>query len=245
MDKAFLKRCLAQDMSLPEIGRLTNRPPGTVGYWVAKHELVANGADQFSRKGPIAREELEARLERGDTLDEIASAMNVTVARVRYAISKYQLTGSKRRRIDAIHRAREAGESAVMLDCPEHGRTAFWVGASTVRCKRCNTNAVSRRRRRMKKILVAEAGGACTLCGYDRSTAALQFHHLDPAAKSFAVSNAGVTRSIDVVRSEAEKCILLCANCHAEVESGVTKFDRPASSAVPTPRPGLEPGNRH
>jgi hypothetical protein len=71
-------------------------------------------------------------------------------------------------------------------------------------------------------MLVAEAGGACTRCGYDRCDAALHFHHVDAATKSFALSREGVTRSLAEARAEAAKCVLLCANCHAEVESGVS-----------------------
>jgi hypothetical protein len=68
---------------------------------------------------------------------------------------------------------------------------------------------------------VAEAGGQCARCGYDACIAALHFHHLDPATKDFALSNDGVTRSIERARQEAAKCVLLCANCHAEVEAGM------------------------
>ena len=60
------------------------------------------------------------------------------------------------------------------------------------------------------------------ICGYDRSIAALQFHHLDRATKQFTIGNLGITRSLERMRAEARKCVLLCANCHAEVESGRT-----------------------
>ena len=78
-----------------------------------------------------------------------------------------------------------------------------------------------RRRRKGKAILVAEAGGACVACGYDRCIAALQFHHLDPAEKRFSLSQQGMTRSLERARAEARKCVLLCGNCHAEAEAGV------------------------
>jgi 5-methylcytosine-specific restriction endonuclease McrA len=73
----------------------------------------------------------------------------------------------------------------------------------------------------VKRILVAEAGGACQLCGYDRCIAALEFHHRDPREKSFALSQRGVARSLEKARAEAAKCVLLCANCHSEVEAGI------------------------
>jgi hypothetical protein len=79
-----------------------------------------------------------------------------------------------------------------------------------------------RRRRRVKHTLVTEAGGRCRLCGYARSQAALVFHHVDPSAKRFGLAGGGMTRSLARAREEARKCLLLCANCHAEVEAGVT-----------------------
>jgi hypothetical protein len=92
---------------------------------------------------------------------------------------------------------------------------------------------VSRRRRRVKALLVAEAGGCCVLCGYGDNPGALQFHHVDPAAKAFALGHAGVTRSLAKARAEAAKCALLCATCHAEVELGVKRLPcRPMTHGV-------------
>ena len=57
----------------------------------------------------------------------------------------------------------------------------------------------------MKQILVAEAGGRCALCGYQRCVAALHFHHIDPAAKRFSLSYGGYTHGIARLRDEARK----------------------------------------
>jgi 5-methylcytosine-specific restriction endonuclease McrA len=73
----------------------------------------------------------------------------------------------------------------------------------------------------VKRILVDEAGGRCVLCGYDRYLGALEFHHVNPSEKSFQLGMGGLTRSIASMRAEAAKCVLLCSNCHAEVEGGV------------------------
>jgi hypothetical protein len=129
------------------------------------------------------------------------------------------MDGKSRRAV--IREAREAGQTTVILECARHGRTEFWVGRERVRCRRCNSQGVARRRRKVKEILVAEAGGCCSLCGYDRFPVALEFHHLDPETKAFGLSEAGITRSIQASRDEAGKCVLLCANCHAEVEAGL------------------------
>ena len=89
---------------------------------------------------------------------------------------------------------------------------------------------VAARRRRIKEILVAEAGGRCRVCGYDIYIGALQFHHQDPTAKRFTVSRGGTTGSLDSMREEARKCVLLCANCHAEVEAGLVLLASPADN---------------
>ena len=86
---------------------------------------------------------------------------------------------------------------------------------------------MSERRRRIKALLVDELGGACAICGYDGSLAALHFHHVDPSAKRFAVSLHASSLSLEKLRAEAKKCVLLCACCHAEVESGVTRLPLP------------------
>ena len=111
----------------------------------------------------------------------------------------------------------------LLRECPRHGWGPFVrVGkVGTYRCARCNTEAVSDRRRRVKEILVTEAGGRCVTCGFDRYVGALQFHHRDPSTKAFEVSGQGITRSLQRLRLEAKKCVLLCANCHAMVEGGV------------------------
>ena len=71
-------------------------------------------------------------------------------------------------------------------------------------------------RQAMKRQAVKMRGGKCEKCGYDKSIYALQFHHIDPATKSFGLSNGETTKSWAEYQQELQKCILLCANCHAE-----------------------------
>lgn len=49
----------------------------------------------------------------------------------------------------------------------------------------------------------------------------MEFHHLDPSKKEFTLSKRGA-RSLERLRAEVDKCVLLCSNCHAEVEAGLT-----------------------
>lgn len=67
-----------------------------------------------------------------------------------------------------------------------------------------------------KRELVELHGGKCSNCGYDKNYAALQFHHL--RNKSFGLSTTNLANKTWIkILKEADKCILLCANCHIEV----------------------------
>jgi hypothetical protein len=144
------------------------------------------------------------------------------------------------RRLAETKAARESEAPTVEAHCPEHGRTLFVRRGRGFRCARCRVEAVGRRRRSVKELLVAELGGRCRLCGYARSLAALHFHHVEPAKKRFALSHRGVTRSVEEARAEAARCVLVCANCHAEIEAGVAQL--PFTAAVPDAAPSDGPG---
>lgn len=49
----------------------------------------------------------------------------------------------------------------------------------------------------------------------------MHFHHVDPSQKEFAISNIKGRSFNEKVIAELNKCVLLCSNCHGEVESGV------------------------
>jgi 5-methylcytosine-specific restriction endonuclease McrA len=97
-------------------------------------------------------------------------------------------------------------------------------GRGYYRCKICRQQRVLDWRRRAKLRLIAEAGGCCRICGDDRYSGALHFHHLDPGQKEFGISKRGFLRAITKMRDEAAKCVLLCSNCHAEVEARVARL---------------------
>lgn len=71
--------------------------------------------------------------------------------------------------------------------------------------------------RAMKKQIIKERGGKCERCGYDKYVGALQFHHKDPNEKEFSLGLKSGSCNWKKFKKEAEKCDLLCANCHAEI----------------------------
>ena len=224
MDRDRLKAYLDQGLSLIEIGALENRDPSTVGYWVRKHGLRANGHDRYAPRGGVDRDVLSDCIARGLTIQQIADELNLSSSTVNYWLRRHGLkTARAQGRRKLALAALEAGSTRFVATCRTHGETEFLIfRGGRSRCAKCNSEAVHRRRRRVKQRLIEEAGGRCRLCGYRKYQGALQFHHLDPTKKEFGISGRGVTRSLERSRAEASKCVLLCANCHAEVEAGVT-----------------------
>ena len=117
--------------------------------------------------------------------------------------------------------------------CRRHGPTefAFYArggGGRRWRCKRCAGEAVTRRLQKVKRLLIEAAGGCCAICGYSRCVVSLHFHHVDPAAKSFALSVA-TGKSLRAYQEELKKCVLVCANCHGEIETGMVSSPPPGA----------------
>jgi transposase len=221
MDREALVRWLDDGLSLDQIGAIVGRHPSTVAYWLRKHGLTANGHARHSPKGGLTREQLKPLIEEGLTLAVIADELGVSVTTVRYWIRRHDLPQTRSTRRSEIEKALEEGRRTLLRECKRHGWGVFVIeNSGRARCRQCRMDHVAAWRRRAKARLVEEAGGRCVACGYDASLAALQFHHLDPSTKKFGLSMRGVTRSMEKLREEAAKCVLLCANCHAEVEAG-------------------------
>jgi hypothetical protein len=128
--------------------------------------------------------------------------------------------------VAALGRPPDEDRRAEERECSRHGRAEFALygaggGRKRWRCKRCVGEAVTRRHQKVKRMLVEEAGGRCAVCGYDRAIVNLHFHHVDPATKSFRMSCCS-GKALATYRAEAEKCVLVCANCHGEIEMGLT-----------------------
>ena len=97
--------------------------------------------------------------------------------------------------------------------CNKEGKEHFYSTKKYV-CKPCwNQQSYQRRKDKMKDYIIS-IGGKCIRCGYNKCIQALCFHHRDPSGKDPEWSkNWGMTK----LKTELEKCDLLCHNCHMEV----------------------------
>lgn len=171
-------------------------------------------------RGALDQAQLERLVAEDLTVREIAESVGRSFTTVRYWLRQYDLRTTPEARTK--RKRRTGAQPRFEATCSKHGLTVFARrGTGHAQCLRCRADAVSEWRRRAKRILVEEAGGACSLCGFDGYAGALHFHHVDPTQKRFGLGGRGLARSIETLREEAQKCVLLCSNCHAQVEAGV------------------------
>jgi len=72
-------------------------------------------------------------------------------------------------------------------------------------------NASSRKLKQKKRAaLIEHLGGKCCGCGVTEN---LQFDHIDRTKKSFTIGKC-LGKTLDVLMEEANKCQLLCKECH-------------------------------
>ena len=77
----------------------------------------------------------------------------------------------------------------------------------------------TKRWKQRKTDAIAQLGGACCKCGYNKCEAALEFHHVDPSTKELEWTKMRLLGAVKL-QEELGKCILLCANCHRELHHG-------------------------
>lgn len=75
------------------------------------------------------------------------------------------------------------------------------------------------KREQRKAEIVEILGGACQLCGYNKTVRNLTFHHLRD--KEFSLSSRSFQFSMNKIVGELKKCVLVCHNCHGEIHEGI------------------------
>jgi hypothetical protein len=90
-------------------------------------------------------------------------------------------------------------------------------------------------RRETKRRAIESFGGVCLACSSAYAPAALEFHHPNASKKEFAISDDGIYRSWEKVQKELQNCVMLCANCHAEIHAGVRVLNPALPSTLERP----------
>jgi hypothetical protein len=85
-------------------------------------------------------------------------------------------------------------------------------------CSNCRREYEKNRWKSRKIEAVKLFDSKCSICGYDKNIASLDFHHLDPRQKEFVWNEMSGFEWQKII-SELKKCTLLCKNCHSDLHN--------------------------
>lgn len=81
------------------------------------------------------------------------------------------------------------------------------------------TEYARKHRKQVNEIIEAAKSAGCLFCR-EQEPICLDFHHINPANKEFAVGGARMMATKRVI-AEIAKCVVLCANCHRKLHAGL------------------------
>ena len=99
-------------------------------------------------------------------------------------------------------------------------------------CYQCSDESSTRLIRERKERCIEYKGGKCIVCGYNKYIGSMTFHHLDPSVKNYNIAKLK-SYTLEELKPELDKCVLLCLNCHGETHSGL--IDISEFMKLPTP----------
>ena len=111
-----------------------------------------------------------------------------------------------------------------MVECKICGREYVYVKRKGHSKTVCNSCTVNKRRHILKQKGINFLGGKCVVCGYSKCNRALSFHHKNSLEKSFTIAS-NYMKSWDKIKKELKKCVLVCSNCHMEIEAGIINLN--------------------
>lgn len=178
------------------------------------------------------REDIRTLYESGLTYVEVAEKLGISKSTVNYHCSdisrfKVKITEESITKIRELNRA-GVGKSDIAKELGVSISTiSTYVKETSIAPKPFNNkeyyakNRAKEYAKKVKKQCVDYKGGCCSICGYNKSLAALEFHHLNPLIKDFEISRN--VKSFSKLKPELDKCILVCSNCHREIheEKGI------------------------
>lgn len=160
----------------------------------------------------MEKEELEKMIESGMSSRDMTRETGKSQTSISYWLKKWGLKTSPKL-YSTEYNCKHCGEKN-----PDN-----FYGHYKGTCKKCFNKTQTNKFREVRRLIVLENGGECKICGYSKYIGALEFHHLDPSKKDLSYQSSKCW-SIERIRKEVSGCVLLCSNCHREIEAGITEL---------------------
>jgi transposase len=170
---------------------------------------------------------LKQLISEGKSQRQIANELNSSQSNIRYWLRVYDLS-TLNQPYNKKFSESDNKNTKICISCGEEKYLSDYRQSVGDRlqsyCKVCQNKYTIQRRKIIKGKCVEYKGGSCEVCGYDKCKEALHFHHINPEDKSFGIAANGVNHSWEKIKKELDKCIMVCANCHAEIHSGFVEL---------------------
>ncbi len=167
---------------------------------------------------------LKSYIESGLSLNEISKITKKSLTNVIYWTKKHNLKSNFSNFKESGKK--EYGDTRFCPRCKKQVETKNFYQRrgkenSSTYCKSCTSEQTTERMRKLKSQMIEYKGGCCARCGYKKYQGALEFHHLNPKEKDFSPSHLKKYKFDERMKSELDKCILVCANCHREIHEKI------------------------
>ena len=182
------------------------------------------------------KELLEEYILENKTLNEIASIHNVGKSTIRYWFKKYNLKstnkpGPKTTNTNSCCKVCNKTTENNKMYCSSNCKTKqYYINNpnSTLSKNLSDKNKVID----FKLAALKYCGEFCKLCGYNKNISALEFHHINPNEKDFGLSGVRLKEHqlTTEQKSELDKCITLCNNCHTTVHYNHNQLNKNQSN---------------
>ena len=172
----------------------------------------------------MKKEELELLINDGKSLNKISKEIGKSLTTIRYWVKKHKIPFQTKN--FSSQGIKEYGSSRLCPKCKNNCNINEFYDrrgkiGGYVYCKKCTTIQVVEITQKLKQEMVDYKGGCCQKCGYDKYIGALDFHHINPSEKDFTIAHLRQYKFDDIIKSELDKCLLVCSNCHREIHGGL------------------------
>lgn len=183
----------------------------------------------------MEKQELEVLVKEGLSTYQIARRVGIGQTSVRYWLRKYKLKTKGLYKRSGSRSVIDVNADKICKKCGvlKHSSDFYNVKRNNSilkysYCISCSKVEHKKNDKRplYKLELLKLAGGKCCICGYDKCSSALEFHHINPQDKDFSISTFMIRSkgTLELALGEIKKCVLLCSNCHREFHAGLIKL---------------------
>jgi len=233
MNQDQIKELIDKGLTLQAIADEIGTTKGKLRHFLFKLGLKTKNPVRLL--APITKKELLDFMDLNYSSYEMARALNCSQYNVRYWLKKFDL---KSRKVKGNLRNSEGKIDPIKTNnnhkkCPKcdkllkFDKDNFYINSSGKIyswCLKCSEKDSMDRQRARKQECLDYLGGKCVICGYNKYQGALDFHHIDPAKKSFSLSKSKLSQ-LEILKPELDKCVILCSNCHRELHGGLIKLE--------------------